>query len=331
MKAKGFVECTASIIILPLFCLLFDGILLYGVLCPAISGFYLPLLVSILPFCLIAVLFRYGLSRLSRFTMDENGVSIQNRWYKKQNRSLSWEEIMRVSETTVFCGYTAQECYLFSSDTGRLPLFQGIHSYFKRTDIVVIPRSSETTACLEYYRMRRLNARALLQNTDCPCSGGVYPPICRRYWTVMLVLFLVLGTAFATAGMFSSQHAFIIGGISLIIVALYPVRQIVRCQTQWRIDETGVYISNPHYKSWNQHVSWSDLVQVYETALTLYYSKSSFCMLDYYLLSSQLFPADWDYIGSYIRKGILCLPRCEEVKRCVARYSRCKIETKGHK
>lgn len=330
MKAKGFVECTANIIVFPLFCLLFDGILLYGVLRSAIFGFYLPFLVSIPPFCLIAVFFWYGLSRLSRFTMDENGVSIQNCWYKKQNRSLSWEGIMRVSETTVFFGYTAQECYLFSADTGRLPPFQGIHSYFKRIDIVVIPKNTETTACLEHYKISQLNTCALLQNTDCPYSGKVYPPVCRIYWTMMLILFLVLGIAFTIAGMFSGQYAFIIGGVSLIIVALYPVRQIFRCQTQWRIDETGVYVFNPHYKLWNRYISWSDLVQVHETALTLYYSKSNSCM-DYYLLSDQSFTADWDYVGSYIHRGILCLPRCEEVKRCVARYSRCKIETRGYK
>lgn len=330
MKAKGFVECTAGIIVLPLLCLLFDGILLCGALRPAISGFYFPLLVNILPFCLITALFWYGLSRLSRFTMDENGVSIQNRWYKKQNRSLSWEKIMRVSETAVFFGYSAQECYLFSSDTGRLPPFQGIHSYFKRADIVVIPKNTETTACLEHYKIYRLNTCALYQNTDCPCSGKVYPPVCRIYWTMMLILFLALGTAFATAGILSNQYALIIVGIFLIIVALYPMRQIVRCQTQWKIDETGVYVSNPHYKSWNRCVSWSDLVQVHETALTLYYSKSNSYM-DCYLLSDQPFTADWDYIGSYIHRGILCLPRCEEVKRCIVRYGSlqsCKIGKK---
>ena len=71
MKAKGFVECTVGIILLPLLCLLFDGILLCAAVYPALSGFYSPLLVSIFPFCLISVFFWYGISRLSRFTMDE--------------------------------------------------------------------------------------------------------------------------------------------------------------------------------------------------------------------------------------------------------------------
>ena len=53
MKAKGFVECTVGIILLPLLCLLFDGILLCAAVYPALSGFYSPLLVSIFPFCLI--------------------------------------------------------------------------------------------------------------------------------------------------------------------------------------------------------------------------------------------------------------------------------------
>lgn len=327
MRVKGFVERTSSMIVLLLFCLLFDGILLYSVLCSAVSGFYLPLLVSILPLCLVATLFWYGLSHLSRFTIDENGISIQNRWRKKQNRSLSWEEVMHVSETTVFCGYTAQTCYLFSSDTDRLPLFQGIRSYFKRTDIVVIPKNTETTACLEYYRMRRLNTRLLLQNTDCPCSGEVYPPICRIYWTEMSILFLILGIAFIAVGILTSKYELsLTGGVPLIIAVLFTVRQIFRCQTQWKIDETGIDIYNPHYKSWNRCVSWNDLVQARETTLTLYYGKPVVCVLDYYLLSSQPFTADWDYVGSYIHRGILCLPRCEEVKRCVARYSRCKIE-----
>ena len=50
---------------------------------------------------------------------------------------------MYVRETIVFFGYSAQECYLFSSDTGCVPPFQGIHSYFKRADIVVIPKNAE--------------------------------------------------------------------------------------------------------------------------------------------------------------------------------------------
>ena len=235
--------------------------------------------------------------------------------------------MMYVRGTIVFFGYSAQECYLFSSDTGCVPPFQGIHSYFKRADIVVIPKNAETTACLEHYKIYRLNTCALYQNTGCPYSGRVYPPVCRIYWTMMLILFLVSGIAFVTAGIFSGQYTLILAGILLIIVALYSVRQIVRCQAQWKIDEAGVYISNPHYKSWNRCVLWSDLVQVHETALTLYYSKSNSCM-DYYLFSDHPFTADWDYVGSYIHRGILCLPRCEEIKRCVARYSRCKIEKK---
>ena len=200
---------------------------------------------------------------------------------------------MYVRETIVFFGYSAQECYLFSSDTGCVPPFQGIHSYFKRADIVVIPKNAETTACLEHYKIYRLNTCALYQNTGCPYSGRVYPPVCRIYWTMMLILFLVSGIAFVTAGIFSGQYTLILAGILLSIVALYSVR----------------------------------LVQVHETALTLYYSKSNSCM-DYYLFSDHPFTADWDYVGSYIHRGILCLPRCEEIKRCVARYSRCKIEKK---
>lgn len=38
MKAKGFVECTVGIILLPLLCLLFDGILLCAAVYPALSG-----------------------------------------------------------------------------------------------------------------------------------------------------------------------------------------------------------------------------------------------------------------------------------------------------
>lgn len=75
---------------------------------------------------------------------------------------------MYVRETIVFFGYSAQECYLFSSDTGCVPPFQGIHSYFKRADIVVIPKNAETTACLEHYKIYRLNTCALYQSTGLP-------------------------------------------------------------------------------------------------------------------------------------------------------------------
>ena len=37
MKAKGFVECTVGIILLPLLCLLFDGILLCAAVYPALQ------------------------------------------------------------------------------------------------------------------------------------------------------------------------------------------------------------------------------------------------------------------------------------------------------
>lgn len=41
-----------------------------------------------------------------------------------------------------------------------------------------------------------------IKTQGCPYSGRVYPPVCRIYWTMMLILFLVSGIAFVTAGIF---------------------------------------------------------------------------------------------------------------------------------
>lgn len=265
-----------------------------------------------------------------RYTVDENGVFLQNRWCKKQNRTLLWGEIRRLTDVQGMSPLIGRrmDFYVLSA-SAELEGFEEAAFYLRMPQTVCIPKNEETTVCIGHYKETRLLTRAPFRSASqeaiCRCSGAVYPAALRVSADIGLWFLGFFAAAALAAGLLVRWWLFMLM-ILLILGILVPVCvwEKRKFGARYFMDESGVYLSNAHLKRDNFQIKWKNVMQIQEKELIFNYGRGGQprCTAVCYLIADKSFSADWERIFPYLRRGIICVPKGAETERCMERYSR---------